>query len=95
MTNEDPEPAHGKQHHQPEPDPVRDHTLALRTISVERKTFTFRLKENMCGRCLSIREDARGMKAGIIIPASGLEGFRDVICRMLAACREPADGEKA
>ncbi len=46
---------------------------------IERKQFFFDLKENPRGRFLRITEDVGGRRDTIIIPATGLEQFRDMI----------------
>jgi adenylyl- and sulfurtransferase ThiI len=47
-------------------------------IRVERKQFTFNLKENLQGMFLRITEEVNtGRRNSIVIPASGLEQFRD------------------
>lgn len=62
---------------------VPDRTLALRRITIERKTFTLRLKENARGLYLAIREQADGCKAAIVVPASGLPLFAETLEKML------------
>ena len=51
----------------------------LRTdhLQVERKQITFDLKENLQGAFLRITEEVSGHRNSIIIPATGLELFRD------------------
>lgn len=56
---------------------VNEDTLETLKIQVERKTFIFTLKENPRGRFLRITEDVNGRRDSIIIPATGLEEFRD------------------
>ena len=49
-------------------------------IRVERKQFTFDLKENLQGTFLRITEEVNsGRRNSIVIPASGLELFRDTL----------------
>ena len=71
---------------------VPDRTLALRRITIERKTFTLRLKENGRGLYLAIREQAEGCKAAIVVPASGLPLFAKILDKMLQTS-EPDNGE--
>jgi hypothetical protein len=52
------------------------HKLCFR---VERKHFTFDLKENPRGRFLRITEEVNGRYDAIVIPLPGLEQFRDVL----------------
>jgi hypothetical protein len=47
-------------------------------IRIERKRFTFDLKENLQGAFLRITEEVNsGRRNAIVIPVSGLELFRD------------------
>jgi hypothetical protein len=47
-------------------------------IRIERKRFTFDLKENLQGTFLRITEEVNsGRRNSIVIPVSGLELFRD------------------
>jgi hypothetical protein len=59
--------------------PVLDQTLTSREIQIERKTFTVALKENHRGRFVRITETSGGRYTNIVIPASGLEEFSEVI----------------
>jgi hypothetical protein len=54
--------------------PLQNHSLR-----VERKHFTFDLRENPRGRFLRIIEEVNGRRDAIIIPITGLEDFRDVL----------------
>jgi hypothetical protein len=47
------------------------------SLSVERKHFTFGLRENPHGQFLKIIEEVGGRHDAIIIPLMGLEDFRD------------------
>ena len=51
--------------------------LQNQSIRVERKHFTFDLRENPRGRFLRIIEEVNGRRDAIIIPLTGLEDFRD------------------
>lgn len=53
--------------------------LHTEKIQVERKTFIFTLKENPRGRFLRITEDVGGRRDTIILPATGLKEFSDVL----------------
>jgi len=59
--------------------PVNEDTLKSAKIQIERKTFVLALKENARGRFLRITEDVGGRRDTIIIPAPGLEEFRQVL----------------
>jgi hypothetical protein len=52
------------------------HSVDLR---VERKQLTLDLKQNSQGRFLRITEEINGWHNAIIIPATGLELFRDAL----------------
>jgi len=68
--------------------PVSEETLKTEKIQIERKTFVFALKENPRGRFLRITEDVNGRRDTIIIPAPGLEDFRNVLEQMLRASED-------
>jgi hypothetical protein len=57
-------------------------------LQVERKLFFFDLKENVRGRFLRITEDVGGRRDAIVVPATGLQEFRD----MLNGAIEAIDG---
>ena len=54
-------------------------------VQVERKLFTFDLRENPRGRFLKITEDVGGRRDAVIIPAPGLPDIRDVLNRVIEA----------
>ena len=62
--------------------------LVSEQVSVERKTFSFTLKQNPRGRFLKITEDVGGRRDTIIIPSTGLEQVREAVDRMIKADRE-------
>jgi hypothetical protein len=64
---------------------VVDNELFSEQIQIERKTFSFDLRENPRGRFLRITEDVGGRRDTIIVPATGLEKLRDVIDRAFHA----------
>jgi hypothetical protein len=61
------------------------------SLRVERKHFTFELKENPRGRFLRITEEVNGRYDAIIVPLTGLEQFRDMLDEIikLAKAQEP------
>ncbi len=69
-----------------------EETIRSEKIQIERKTFVFTLKENPRGRFLRITEDVNGRRDTIIIPATGLEEFKQLFDEMLKAYNEA--GEK-
>jgi len=60
-----------------------DQTIASDKIQIERKLFFFDLKENQRGILLRITEDVRGHRDTIIVPATGLKEFSEIIQRMI------------
>ena len=56
-----------------------DTQLQNHSIRVERKHFTFDLRENPRGRFLRIIEEVNGRRDAIIIPLPGIEDFRDAL----------------
>lgn len=49
------------------------------SVQVERKHFTFDLRENPRGKFLRITEEVGGRYDTIIVPVTGLEQFRDAL----------------
>lgn len=60
-----------------------DAELFREQIQVERKVFSFDLKENPRGRFLRITEDVGGRRDAIVIPATGLEKIREIFDRII------------
>ena len=59
-------------------------------IRVERKYLTFDLKENPSGTFLRITEEGHsGHRNSIVIPAMGLEQFRDVLNEVIKFSQTP------
>ena len=56
-----------------------DAELLSEQVRVERKMFTFDLRENPRGRFLRITEDVGGRRDTIIIPSTGLEDIRMIL----------------
>jgi hypothetical protein len=54
-------------------------------VQVERKMFSFELRENPRGRFLRVTEDVGGRRDTIIIPATGLEQIRTVLDHAITA----------
>lgn len=65
-----------------------DRELLSEQVQVERKTFSFSLKENIRGRFLRITEDVGGRRDTIIVPSTGLAQIRDIIARAVEADTE-------
>src|SRR5262245_10275376 len=68
--------------------PANEETLKTEKLQIERKSFLFALKENPRGRFLRITEDVGGRRDTIIVPATGLEEFRQLIDDMYRASVE-------
>ena len=64
-----------------------DEELICRQVQVERKLFSFALKQNPRGRFLRITEDVNGRRDAVIIPSTGLAQVRAVIDEMIEADR--------
>jgi len=62
-----------------------DAELFREQVRVERKNFSFELRENERGRFLRVTEDVGGWRDTIIIPASGLQAVRDILDHVIAA----------
>jgi hypothetical protein len=70
-----------------------DTHLQSHSIRVERKHFTFDLRENPRGRFLRIVEEVNGRYDAIIIPSTGLEQFRDVLNEVIKVARAEQDSK--
>ena len=57
-------------------------------VQVERKTFSFELRENPRGRFLRITEDVGGRRDTIIIPSTGLEQIQTALANCIAASQK-------
>jgi len=56
-----------------------DTELLSEQVQVERKCFSFNLRENPRGRFLRITEDVGGRRDTIIVPSTGLTAIRDIL----------------
>ncbi len=66
--------------------------LLSERLQIERKVFFFDMKENTRGRFLRITEDVSGRRDAIVIPASGLREFSEILNRIVA---DPAAAEES
>jgi predicted ATP-grasp superfamily ATP-dependent carboligase len=64
-----------------------DMQLQNHSIRIERKHFTFDLKENPRGKFLRITEEVNGRYDAIIIPLTGLEQFRDALNEVIKSSK--------
>jgi PurA ssDNA and RNA-binding protein len=87
ISNERPSPF-GRRPYSPPKPPVQEDTLKSGEVQIERKNFTFTLKENPRGRFLRITEDVGGRRDTIIIPSTGLEEFQKLLNEMVKASGE-------
>lgn len=62
-----------------------DTEIAREQVQVERKMFSFDLRENPRGRFLRVTEDVGGRRDTIIIPATGLTEVREMLDKMIEA----------
>jgi hypothetical protein len=62
-----------------------DTEIAREQVQVERKMFSFDLRENPRGRFLRVTEDVGGRRDTIIIPATGLEQVREMLDKIIEA----------
>ena len=68
------------------PDRIRtDKMIISERVQIERKQFFFDFKENASGRFLRITEEVGVHRAAIIIPATGLQDFRESLDNIIAA----------
>lgn len=67
---------------------IVDKELFSEQVQIERKLFSFDLRENPRGRFLKVTEDVGGRRDTVIMPATGLEQVRDIINRALNASNE-------
>ena len=56
-----------------------DTELLCEKVQVERKLFSFDLRENPRGRFLRVTEDVGGRRDTIIIPSTGLAAIREIL----------------
>jgi hypothetical protein len=71
-----------------------ENVLHSSEVQVERKFFSFQIRENSRGRILRITEEGNGKRNSIIIPASGLKAFQTLVEEMAkAAERYPPKAE--
>jgi hypothetical protein len=67
---------------------VVENALKSGEVQIERKRFIFALKENPRGRLLRITEDIAGRYNSIIIPATGLKEFMELLDEMIKASND-------
>jgi hypothetical protein len=65
-----------------------DTELFSEKVQVERKLFSFDLRENPRGRFLRVTEDVGGRRDTIIIPSTGLEAVREILDNAVKADAE-------
>lgn len=64
---------------------MADALIFNRQVRIERKTFSFELRENVRGRFLRLTEDVGGRRDTVIIPSTGLNEIRDVLDETIRA----------
>lgn len=65
-----------------------DTELFSEQVQVERKLFSFDLRQNPRGRFLKVTEDVGGRRDTVIIPVTGLPQVRDIISRAIHSSEE-------
>ena len=72
-----------------------DKELMSEQVQIERKQFSFDLRENPRGRFLKVTEDVGGRRDTIIIPATGFEQVRNMVELAIKVDRDagPCDAE--
>jgi len=70
-----------------------DRELFSEQVQVERKLFSFELRENPRGRFLRVTEDVGGRRDTIIIPAVGLASVCEIIGRANTASNVAGSSE--
>ena len=65
-----------------------DIELLCERVQVERKLFSFDLRENPRGRFLRVTEDVGGRRDTIIIPSTGLGAIREILDHAIEADAE-------
>jgi hypothetical protein len=78
----------GQGYEPPVRQPVPEETLLSAELQIERKHFTFELKDNPRGRFLRIKEQAGVIRNTIIIPVTGLDDFQRIVNEMAAAAKK-------
>ena len=81
-------PFEGHGYQQPPRPPVNEDTIKTAEVQIERKIFTFTLRENPRGRFLRITEDAGSKRNTIIVPSTGLDDFKRVVNEMFKAAEK-------
>ena len=64
---------------------VVEDELFSEQVQIERKLFSFDLRENPRGLFLKVTEDVGGRRDAIIIPATGLLQFQEILGRAINA----------
>ena len=70
-----------------------DEELMTEQVQIERKQFSFSLRENPRGRFLRVTEDVGGRRDTIIIPATGLEQVQEILGHVITANRNAASND--
>ena len=65
-----------------------DKELFSEQVQIERKLFSFDLRENPRGRFLKITEDVGGRRDTIIMPATGLDSVYEILGRAIQASND-------
>ena len=71
-----------------------DKELLNEQVQIERKLFSFSLRENPRGRFLKVTEDVGGRRDTIIIPAPGLDKILEMVEHAITANKEAGAPEE-
>lgn len=72
-----------------------DIELLSEQVQIERKLFSFELRENPRGRFLKVTEDVGGRRDAIIIPATGLDQVSEIVSRAIDANKHAGPAERS
>jgi hypothetical protein len=87
ISNDRPSPFRNRRYPARKP-PLPEETLKSERLQIERKMFVLALKQNSRGRFLRITEDVGGRHDTIIVPAPGLEEFKQLVDAMVQAAAD-------
>jgi len=72
-----------------------ENELFSEQVQIERKLFSFDLRENPRGRFLKVTEDVGGRRDAIIIPATGLDEIRQILDRAIGTIEDTPSSTSA
>jgi len=72
-----------------------ENELFSEQVQIERKLFSFDLREHPRGRFLKVTEDVGGRRDAIIIPATGLDEIRQILDRAIGTIEDTPSSTSA